>query len=204
MKNIVFKGANSVLGKTALFLFATLLSNFSYGFDYPEPGSFSDGSKAWSENCARCHNMRSPTDLRDDQWITSVFHMRGRAGLTGQETRDILTFLQGSNARVKRVEAGTVKLTATVTDSISAKHIYESNCIACHGVNGKGTIPGAPDFTAHNGRFAKSDSELLGNIINGFQSPGGSMPMPPRGGNAQLSDTALAAVLKYIRESFSK
>ena len=49
--------------------------------------------------------MRSPTDLRDDQWITTVFHMRVRAGLTGQEARDILTFLQGSNAKVETVSS---------------------------------------------------------------------------------------------------
>jgi len=204
MKNLVFKSANRVLGRAALFLLAILVTNVSYGFDFPEAGNFSDGSKAWSENCARCHNMRNPTDLRDDQWITSVFHMRGRAGLTGQETRDILTFLQGSNARVKRVEGGAVKLTETASDDISAKHIYESNCIACHGANGKSSIPGTPDLTAQNGRLAKSDAELLGNIINGFQTPGNSMQMPPRGGNAQLSDADLVAVLKYVKASFYK
>ena len=35
--------------------------------------------------------------VRDDFWEPSVLHMRLRAGLTGQETRDILTFLQKAN-----------------------------------------------------------------------------------------------------------
>lgn len=55
------------------------------------------GVKAWTNNCSRCHNVRDPKEMRDDQWKASVFHMRVRAGLTGQETRDILTFLQSAN-----------------------------------------------------------------------------------------------------------
>lgn len=65
--------------------------------DFPEKGDMARGAKAWSENCMRCHNMRDASELRDDQWITAIFHMRVRGGLTGQETRDILTFLQNSN-----------------------------------------------------------------------------------------------------------
>ena len=64
---------------------------------YPEKGDFIKGAKAWAETCGRCHNIRDPKELRDDQWISAAFHMRMRGGLTGQETRDILTFLQGSN-----------------------------------------------------------------------------------------------------------
>lgn len=62
-----------------------------------DPMTFARGAKTWSENCARCHNMRDPKELRDDQWRAAVAHMRVRAGLTGQETRDVLKFLQESN-----------------------------------------------------------------------------------------------------------
>jgi len=65
--------------------------------DFPEKGDAARGAKAWSENCMRCHNLRDSHELRDDQWITTTFHMRIRGNLTGQETRDILTFLQSSN-----------------------------------------------------------------------------------------------------------
>ncbi len=60
-------------------------------------GDFTRGVQAWGDNCARCHNMRDPKEFRDDQWRATVSHMRIRAGLTGQEARDILTFLQSSN-----------------------------------------------------------------------------------------------------------
>lgn len=60
-------------------------------------GDFARGAKAWANNCLRCHNARDPRELRDDQWITTTTHMRVRAGLTGQQARDIITFLQQSN-----------------------------------------------------------------------------------------------------------
>lgn len=60
-------------------------------------GDFLRGAKAWADNCTRCHNVRDPKELRDDQWITTVHHMRVRGGLTGQQTRDIIKFLQESN-----------------------------------------------------------------------------------------------------------
>lgn len=63
----------------------------------PGPAAFARGAKAWAQNCARCHNMRDPKEFRDDLWRPIVAHMRVRAGLTGQESRDILLFLQRSN-----------------------------------------------------------------------------------------------------------
>lgn len=62
-----------------------------------DPAQFARGAKTWANNCARCHNMRDPKELRDDQWRAAMAHMRVRAGLTGQEMRDVLTFLQESN-----------------------------------------------------------------------------------------------------------
>lgn len=60
-------------------------------------GDFVRGAKLWADNCGRCHNVRDPKDMRDDQWKASVLHMQLRAGLPGQDTRDILKFLQESN-----------------------------------------------------------------------------------------------------------
>lgn len=59
--------------------------------------AFARGAKAWAGNCAQCHNMRDPKDFRDDQWKSIMSHMRIRSGLTGQEARDILKFLESSN-----------------------------------------------------------------------------------------------------------
>ena len=62
-----------------------------------DPMQFARGAQTWANNCARCHNMRDPKELRDDQWRGVIAHMRVRGNLTGQEARDVLAFLQGSN-----------------------------------------------------------------------------------------------------------
>jgi len=41
-----------------------------------DPMQFARGAKAWADNCARCHNMRDPKELRDDQWRAAMLHMR--------------------------------------------------------------------------------------------------------------------------------
>ena len=89
-----------VTALAAIFLGALLLAGPSPVLgeeEQPGAAAFARGAKAWANNCTRCHNMRDPKEFRDDQWRPIVAHMRVRAGLTGQEARDILLFLQSSN-----------------------------------------------------------------------------------------------------------
>ena len=86
----------------------------------------------------------------------------------------------------------------------TGKAIYEGTCIACHGADGKGTIPGAPDLTDPNGRLAQTDQVLKKHILDGFQSPGSPMAMPPKGGNPALSEEGIDAVLRYMKERFKR
>ncbi len=55
------------------------------------------GSQLWSENCARCHNMRSPSSYSDAEWDVVMHHMRVRAKLTPEEHKKILEFLKSAN-----------------------------------------------------------------------------------------------------------
>ena len=89
-------------------------------------------------------------------------------------------------------------------DAEKGQSVYGSTCVACHGANGKGTIPGVPDFTKKKGVLTKSDQEFFDNIKNGFQSPGSFMAMPPLGGNPDLTDQDLRDVIAYIRQKFGK
>ncbi len=73
-------------------------SNVAYSGDAPAvEGDPARGARAWAESCMRCHNARDPKEFRDDLWKPIVYHMRVRAGLTGQDTRDILKYIQESN-----------------------------------------------------------------------------------------------------------
>jgi len=165
--------------------------------DGSKAGDISRGAQQWANNCARCHNMRDPKEFRDDEWKPIIQHMRVRAGLTGQQARDILTFLQSSNFTVTTAAAG------SDTDSIalSGEQIYKQTCVACHGADGSGAIPGVPKFKE---QLSKSDEILLKNIKNGFQSDGSTMAMPPKGGNPNLSDQDMREALSYIRNNFGK
>jgi nitrate/TMAO reductase-like tetraheme cytochrome c subunit len=51
----------------------------------------------WEQNCARCHNYRSPRERSDAEWAIIVHHMRVRGNLTATEHREILHFLQAAN-----------------------------------------------------------------------------------------------------------
>lgn len=88
---------NRFVGAVILSLWLGLTAGFALAQQDSPAGDIGRGVKAWSENCARCHNMRDPKEFRDDQWKVIVTHMRVRGGLTGQEARDILEYLQSAN-----------------------------------------------------------------------------------------------------------
>ena len=179
----------------------------STGDSRSDPAQSARGAQAWANNCERCHNMRDPKEFRDDQWRPIVSHMRVRGGLTGREARDVLAFLQAANdvpvvsssATVTTMPAAADDKSASVSDG---QTIYAQTCIACHGIDGKGAIPGVADFTAKEGPLAKSDAELVQNISEGYQSPGSFMAMPPKGGNSALTEEDIRAVLAYLRTEF--
>ena len=82
------------------------------------------------------------------------------------------------------------------------KSVYETVCMTCHGADGRGALPGVPDFTKKDGVLAEPDDVLLKHIIDGFQSPGSAVPMPPKGGDPSLTEGQLRAVIRYLRQQF--
>lgn len=87
-------------------------------------------------------------------------------------------------------------------DVIRGKAVYEGSCIACHGADGTGSLPGVPDLTAPGGALAKSDAVLMDHVIDGFQGPGTPMAMPPKGGDPALTEQDVRDVLAYMRQGF--
>jgi len=82
--------------------------------------------------------------------------------------------------------------------------IFNGTCIACHGSDGSGNLPGVPDLTGNKGLLSQDDAVLLKRMAEGFQSPGAPMAMPPRGGDPGLTDADLKAVLKFMRKEFQQ
>jgi cytochrome c5 len=157
------------------------------------------GAKAWANNCTRCHNLRDPSEFSDRQWKPIVTHMRIRGGLTGQEARAILVFLQTSNDPLLEE----IVASSLMEDSgLSGEQIYKQTCFTCHALDGKGALPGVPDLTQKNGPLSQVDSVLFKRIKEGFKSPGAMLAMPAKGGNAALSDDDINRVLRYLHTQF--
>jgi len=80
---------------------------------------------------------------------------------------------------------------------LSGEEAY-SSCAACHGAG----VAGAPafgDVAAWTERVAKGIDALYANAINGYQGSAGYMP--PKGGNAALSDESVKAAVDYMAEA---
>ncbi|WP_138380343.1 cytochrome c [Luteithermobacter gelatinilyticus] len=79
--------------------FITLFSTIAVAeaAEKSDPLRLARGAKAWAQNCGRCHNIRAPKELSDEEWEVSATHMRVRANLPGDMVRDIILFLQSSN-----------------------------------------------------------------------------------------------------------
>lgn len=91
---------------------------------------------------------------------------------------------------------------AVHADDNAGKTVYQGTCIACHGPDGKGVLPGVPDFTAPNSPLNQKDEVLIKHITEGFQAPDSPMAMPARGGNPSLTDAQISEALAYIRKTF--
>lgn len=82
----------------------------------------------------------------------------------------------------------------------SGKALYAQHCAMCHGANGKGGVPGAPDFNKPGGVLTNSDSVLTQRVLNGYKSSGSPMAMPPMKG--QLSASQVHEILEYLHKTF--
>ncbi len=89
-------------------------------------------------------------------------------------------------------------------DAAHGDKIFHETCVTCHGEDGRGAIPGAPDFTAKDSPLLKPEALLRSHIRNGFQAPGAPMAMPPKGANPDLSDQDLLDVQQYLHKRFLK
>ena len=85
--------------------------------------------------------------------------------------------------------------TMATSDMDQGEKIYNLTCKTCHGEG----VAGAPKFgdkAAWADRIAQGMDTLEENAINGFTGKTGTMP--PKGGNAALSDDDVKAAVEYM------
>jgi len=80
--------------------------------------------------------------------------------------------------------------------------IFHETCFVCHGENGKGAVPGAPDFTKKGGPLSHTHKDITRHILNGFQEPGKPLAMPAKGGNPGLTLQDIKNVHAYLHHEF--
>jgi len=118
------------------------------------------------------------------------------------ELREDDAYYRGKDAAGKFITRAPMAFTEAMVRR--GEERYNIYCVACHGANGKGVVPGAPNFTRADGPLSQSDEALFNHIKLGFKSPGSAMAMPPKGGNMNLTDGDIKTVLKYLRDAYSK
>jgi cytochrome c5 len=80
-------------------------------------------------------------------------------------------------------------------NAAAGKSVYDGGCVACH----KTGMMGAPklgDKAAWAPRIKQGEAVLVSHAAKGFQGKVGMMP--PKGGNAKLTDTQVSDAVAYI------
>lgn len=94
--------------------------------------------------------------------------------------------------------------TPAVISGMSGDQLYIKSCIVCHADDGSGAMSGVSDLTENKAWLALDDEILLTKLKQGIQNQGSTMSMPAKGGNPDLTDDDLTAIIIYMRQTFIK
>lgn len=91
---------------------------------------------------------------------------------------------------------------SSVVAQTRGEQLYLENCMVCHGDDGSGAMPGVSNLTDNRAWSILPESQLITRLKQGIQKPGSAVTMPPKGGNADLTDTDLRMIIQYMRTEF--
>lgn len=130
--------------------------------------------------------------------VFMVLAIIGANAISGKDSVDVQNDPRVQAAIEERIapigEVNTAEVTQQTADAGGAgggKSVYDSACMACHGTGAAGA-PKLGDKGAWADRIAKGNETLFDHAINGFKG------MPPKGGNAGLSDEEVKSAVKYM------
>ncbi len=125
---------------------------------------------------------------------TSQTIQGAHAGMSGQ--------MMHGGGKMGRAQPAPAATTGLSPDLAEGARIYVGSCASCHGTDGRGAVPGAPDFTIPGGVLDQTDTLLEQRITQGYSTPNVPLAMPPKGGNPGLSAIEIRQVLRYMHHAF--
>ena len=155
--------------------------------------ALAEGKSVFGDNCAPCHGSgaqgsRGYPNLNDDDWLwggslTDIQHtITVGVRSTSPDTRQSQMPAFGRDgllkpAQIKDLTEYVVHLSGREADAAAvsrAKPLFETNCAACHGPDGKGNrMFGAPNLTDQVWLYGPKRADIDDQITNGH---GGVMP----------------------------
>ena len=90
--------------------------------------------------------------------------------------------------------AAAMTMLSPLAQATDGKAIYEATCVACH-ASGVANAPKLGDKAAWGPRIATGKDALLKSVVAGKGA------MPPKAGNAKLSDDEIKAAVEYMLAS---
>lgn len=128
--------------------------------------------------------------LSDLEVARAIVYM---ANQSGQKLKEPAAPAEGKKdgAKVAAAPAAAAPAAPAGASKLDGKAIYEKNCAACH-MTGAANAPKAGDKAAWESRLKEGMDNLYEHAIKGKGA------MPPKGGNASLSDAEVKAAVGYL------
>jgi cytochrome c5 len=161
------------------------------------------GEQIYRSVCVACHATgvaKAPKfgDRRDwgprirgGQKALVQVALKGEGAMPPRGGASDLSDLEVERAVVYMANAGGAKFKEPAAPAADGKKVYESTCIACHGV-GVANAPRFGDKKAWAEHLMHGTEHLYENAVKGKGA------MPPKGGNLTLSDADVKAAVDYM------
>jgi len=120
-------------------------------------------------------------DLTDSEVTAAILYMFIKGG--GEATK--------ASAKPAAATEAAIVAAAPAAAAADGKAVYEKNCVACH-MTGAAGAPKAGDKAEWGPRLKEGMDHLYEHAIKGKGA------MPPKGGNANLSDAEVKAAVNYL------